>query len=343
MLRLSALAAFFAQEGPLQQAMSTAPGDPLTAVFLAGDFNCVMRPEDVWGGAHALGTRGQGTGQLASLLASAGLQDVWGCLHGHRAALAMDAFTYLSRDVRSRAVAAHLDYVMVPAHLVREGWAGSCRHRRDIQPSDHAAVELQWRAPKHTPRGRWRWVFHDALLRDREFVADAVDNAAQFRDGWRPEQAGSGWIARDKYEAVKNFIVTLATDRHAVTTAQRRVALKEARLTEQGARLALLRADPASAADAFVHWKDSLYALQEAGGLATAHRSGGVGPVDLLWEVAGEQGTKYFHRLGHQNPAAPVGMTSVKVAAAQRPPVVHSVHDCQWWLACSGPDPKCLL
>jgi hypothetical protein len=36
-----------------------------------------------------------------------------------------------------------------------------------------------------------------------------------------------------------------------------------------------------------VQWKDALYALQEAGGLTTARKQGGVGPdsVDLLWEV----------------------------------------------------------
>ncbi len=149
--------AFFAQEGPLQQAVLACPGTPGPAVFLAGDFNCVMRPEDVWGGAPAIGNRGQGAGELASLLATAGLQDVWGCLHGHRAALAMDAFTYLSRDVRSRAIAARLDYVMAPAHLVRAGWAGSCRHRRDIQPSDVAqtthpeqTLEYSWQSLKST-------------------------------------------------------------------------------------------------------------------------------------------------------------------------------------------------
>jgi hypothetical protein len=53
---------------------------------------------------------------------------------------------------------------------------------------------------------------------------------------------------------------------------------------EHSARLALLRADPGGAADAFVQWKDALYALQEAGGLTTTRKQGGVGPVDLLWE-----------------------------------------------------------
>jgi hypothetical protein len=120
------------------------------------------------------------------------------------------------------------------------------------------------------------------LLRDRELVAEAVEEATRFRDGWSPESAGYAWAARDKFEAVKEFISKLAAEHHAVKVAQKRAALQKARHAEKGARLALLRADPADAADAFVQWKDSLYALQEAGGLATAHRPGGVGPVDLL-------------------------------------------------------------
>ncbi len=73
-------------------------------------------------------------------------------------------------------------------------------------------------------------------------------------------------------------------------------------------------------------WKDALLALQDAGGSAVASRHGGVGPVDLLWEVAGEQSTKYFHRLGRQNPAAPVGRTSVRVTSPAGVSHVHSVH-----------------
>jgi hypothetical protein len=41
----------------------------------------VMRPEDVWGGASNLGNKGAaGAPQLASMLAAAGLQDVWGTM-----------------------------------------------------------------------------------------------------------------------------------------------------------------------------------------------------------------------------------------------------------------------
>jgi hypothetical protein len=115
--------------------------------------------------------------------AATGLQDVWGTMHGHRASLALDAFTYLSRDARARAIGARLDYIMAPARLLSAGWVGSCTHRRDVQPSDHAAVEMYWRAPQRTHKGRWRWVYPDSLLRNWEFQDWAVAEASSFADG----------------------------------------------------------------------------------------------------------------------------------------------------------------
>ncbi len=118
----------------------------------------------------------------------------------------------------------------------------------------------------------------------------------------------------------------LAVARHTTLTAQRRAAVRAAKQVEGAARLALLQRAGADAAGAYAQWKAALYALHDAGGHAVAAAKGGVGPVDLLWEVAGEQSTEYFHRLGRQNPAAPVGMPSVKVSSPSRAPQVHSVH-----------------
>jgi hypothetical protein len=99
---------------------------------------------------------------------------------------------------------------------------------------------------------------------------------------WAPDAPDSPWAARDKCEAVKEYIVRLVMQKEAEQKAQRRTAVRAAGRVEHSARLALLRADPGGAADAFVQWKDALYALQEAGGLTTARKQGGVGPVDLL-------------------------------------------------------------
>ncbi len=87
----------------------------------------------------------------------------------------------------------------------------------------------------------------------------------------------------------------LAVARHTTPTAQRRAAVRAAKQVEGAARLALLQAG-ADAARAYAQWmeggwKAALYALYDAGGHAVAAAKGGVGPVDLLWEVAGEQST----------------------------------------------------
>ena len=74
---LTALPSLLQIEGVLQQALLS-PEGPVDAVFLAGDFNCVMRPEDVWGGAPRVGNRGEGAAELADMLAAGGLEDVWG-------------------------------------------------------------------------------------------------------------------------------------------------------------------------------------------------------------------------------------------------------------------------
>jgi hypothetical protein len=75
--------AFFAPEGVLQEALPPPPR-PVDAVFLAGDFNCVMRPEDVWGGAPRVGNRGEGAA------------DGWGLCSGGSGGCAAAALPFLS-------------------------------------------------------------------------------------------------------------------------------------------------------------------------------------------------------------------------------------------------------
>jgi hypothetical protein len=77
---------------------------------------------------------------------------------------------------------------------------------------------------------------------------------------------------------------------------------------ERQARGALVLAPASAAAAAYVTWRAAVAELRS---LSTAEH--GDGPADLLWEVFGEQGTKWFHRLGRPRPDAKVGMTAVAV------------------------------
>jgi hypothetical protein len=80
--------------------------------------------------------------------------------------------------------------------------------------------------------------------------------------------------------------------------------------------VALLQAQPAAGAMAFVRWKAALDSLHEVEGLGAAGRAGAgaeASPVDLLWEVYGEQGTLWFHRLVKQPLGKAPGLDRVAV------------------------------
>ncbi len=82
---------------------------------------------------------------------------------------------------------------------------------------------------------------------------------------------------------------------------------QQAAALEQHAREALMLAPANGSAAAYAAWRALVAELRQA---AVGRRCAGQepGPVDLLlWEVYGEQGTKWFHRLGCPRPDAKVG------------------------------------
>ena len=177
--------AFFSAGGPLQEALAAGRGAEAD-VLMAGDFNCVMAHTDAEGGAGATGGRGHGADELRALLLANGLTDVWAAVVQRPGRpLLDDRFTHLARCAAG-VTAARLDYIMAPAALVAGGWASACRHRWDVAPSDHAAVDLRWQSPLETPRGRWRWRFPDALLRDPGIVDDVLRDLAAYVAAWAP-------------------------------------------------------------------------------------------------------------------------------------------------------------
>jgi hypothetical protein len=72
-------------------------------------------------------------------------------------------------------------------------------------------------------------------------------------------------------------------------------------------------------------------ALQEvcasAGSAASTLAIPGATPVDLLWEVYGEQGTKWFHRLGKHRAGMAPGISRVTAVGDAGSEVSCSVHD----------------
>lgn len=217
---------------------------------------------------------------------------------------------------------------MAPAGLVQGGWVAGCAHRWDIAPSDHAAVELLWQPPLQAPRGRWRWRFPDGLLGDAPFVARTIAALRVFLEGWQPASGAEvAAPARAKWEALKVLLRQLAVEHVEALAAGKAAARKQARALECSTRAALLRAPPAVAAAAYLRWRSAVGRLQAALGVGARAGQLGSGPVDLRWEVDGEQGSRWFHRLAKQGGGAPSGMECVTVVGPGGSEVRRSVHD----------------
>ncbi len=326
--------AFFADEGPLHAAILAGAGASAD-IFMGGDFNCKL-PSGLAGGASALDgpTVSNDVQRLQSLVAAAGLADVWASIHGgaeQPPPLAHDSWTFLARSSgQSRGV--RLDYWFAPQVQVAAGWASKCVHRWDAAaPSDHAAVDLRWRCPEATPRGTWRWRFPDVLLRDPAFVPATSAALLSFVQQWQPasleEQATP---ARCRWDAVKRWLKQRAIAAQIKQAGQQRRAVRQAAAAERRARAKVVEAPQALAPLAFQQWRMAAEGLAVAS--AANLRTPGEEPLPLaaMWEAYGEQSTKWFYQLMPResgDPAAGGGITAVSVPGPDGQPVRRSVHD----------------
>ncbi len=133
----------------------------------------------------------------------------------------------------------------------------------------------------------------------------------------------SGW------EGLKDHLRQLAASRTAKVRASERQHRQQATEVERLARGALLLAPADGSAAAYAAWRASVTALHAAAvGRGCAGQE--PGPVDLLWELHGEQGLKWFYRLGRPRPDAKVGLGAVAMqregSGGGQPPPVVSVH-----------------
>ena len=302
-------------------------------VLVAGDFNCKLPgPEGA----------GPGDGQvrpdalsLQSLMAAAGLADVWASLRSGAAAAAAggqqdEPYTFVSRSSHPHTTH-RLDYWFAPSDLVAAGWAPRCVHRWDAGPSDHAAVELAWCCPEATPKGRWRWCFPDSLLRDAGFVAGTLSALRPFVQQWQPDSPEEAAApARSRWEAVKLWLRTRAHQALRLQSEQRAAARKQAAVKERLARGAMVGAAAQHGAAAHQQWRAAARGLARATAAESAEGGAQPLPLDVLWETYGEQSTKWFYQLMPRAVGeGPVGgITSVRhhdQPGGQE--VAHSVHD----------------
>jgi hypothetical protein len=317
---------FFADGGPLHAALLAGAGTSAD-LFVGGDFNCKLPGPGV-----AAGSLPGDAQRLQSLMASAGLVDVWasvwaGCLRPQPRA--EDSWTYVARSSGG----SRLDYWFAPHALVSAGWASRCVHRWDAaSPSDHAAVDLAWACPSATPRGVGRWRLPDSLLTDAAFVPAASAAIKSFLQQWQPqspeEQAAP---ARCRWDAAKRQLKLLAIQRLHALALQRRQAVQAAAAAERRARAQAVHAAPEQAAAAFQRWRQAAKRLATAS--ARPARTPGDMPVpeDVVWQNYGEQSTRWFFQLMPRDvgdPALAGGITAVSVPGSNGQPAVRrSVHE----------------
>lgn len=331
--------AFFAPGGPLSMALGSGAG-ATADVFMGGDFNCSLPlPAGVPGGGGPEGPAVRGDVQrLQSLLAAAGLADVWAAglaAHpsGQQRTARGDAATFIRRT-SAGARGSRLDYWFAPHALVAAGWAAQCAHRWDAAaPSDHAAVHLEWRCPAAAPRGVGSWRFPSCLLHEPAFVAGTTAALQQFVQQWQPRSpAEQAAPARSRWEAIKAFIKERAVERMQRRAAERAAARRQAAAAERRARAELLRALPQDSHAAHQRWRQAVQHLAGASaaarGAAAALGGEQLSP-DALWEACGEQSSRYFFQLMPREPAAAGaagGITAVRALGPDGQPVVRSVH-----------------
>lgn len=258
------------------------PAAAVRPCLVVGDFNCVGTPLDVVGVGAVSQHRYAGFEQLAGVLDSRGLVDVWRELHpGQR------GFTHTAT---SRASAARLDRAYAPAQLMP--WVVRCEVVHGL-PGDHLGQALTLAPPTAIPAGPGRFRLPLHLLSDTAFC-DAMTQRIEQACERYPLEAGAR-NARQRWEAVKAdcTLSSIALVKGARASAQRdRRQLTAA--VERAFGLCCRQPEVAGHRDAFAVAQRALQDFEVA--QAALHSQAG----EVLTHCFGERNTKWFHRQGRR-------------------------------------------
>ena len=248
-------------------------------VLAVGDWNCVGDSLDVVG-AGLTAHRTAGFAQLAAVLDSRGLVDVWRHLHpGER------AYTHASAFAGS---AARLDRGYASAPLLP--WVKRVNILHGL-PGDHLGVSIELVPPACIPSGPGRFSLPVHLLSDAAFC-EATRQRIRALCVQFPVVDGG---ARQRWESVKTEL-TLSAMAH--TAQVRATAQQQRRGLVRAAQRAFDRqcAQPESHAlrVAYVAARQQLLEFEVAA--ADARATAG----DVLMHCYGERNTKWFHKQGRR-------------------------------------------
>lgn len=305
---------FLAGDGPLAAALSAGSG--AQAVVLAGgDYNCVPSLADVFG-AHGPGGGGRmvGSQNLLSLMASHGMVDAWRHLNPSGA----DP-THVAMHTGGASSAGRIDQIWVSSSTVQQGWLQACQHIHGQFHADHAALELRMRDPSLPREGPGLWRFPLPALQDVAFCTVMRADLQTLQQSWQPHTPAAQLApARHKWEAAKQLI----KQRGIAYQQQQRTAKRQQAVLARAQFEAPLRAmatSPSVAPQAGIAYRHSLSSAcaRYRDRAAQQHTAAGA-----LWRRYGEQGTKWFHRLGRV-PYSKVPIVALKLPGGQRVSLEH--------------------
>ena len=303
---------FFGPEGRLQAALHAGSGTTCH-LLVGGDFNCVLEGRDIINPTNQ-GSEGRlaGSMELHALLAASGLCDAWRVRNRF-----VSEATHFATNSPS---GGRIDMWQVSQQLHQLGWVAACQHLHTCHIGDHAGVSLTLQDPAAPARGPGLWRFPTSLLQDDQFTQSLAAHISQTEQGWHPVgPIAAGAPAQAKWEDIKAAI-RIFTENHV--RAQRQAHMQRVRQEVGALRVAARGFHPAPApapalapapapaptpapvpapaiatapAPAPNAYRQVRAATQQSGMERFSHTDIA---TQALWRQHGEQGSKWFHRLG---------------------------------------------
>jgi exonuclease III len=330
--------AYFQQNGTLAAALQAGIG-ATAQLLVGGDFNCVMDQRDIIGPhTQGGGSRMVGSQELQDLMAAHGLIDAWRAIHPFTQEATHAATTNTSH--------ARLDMLFMPATLIQQGWVNHCRHHLLFPVGDHAPVTLKLTNPGNPMEGPGVWHFPLALLQDTAFMGQLKASLRTLQQQWQPIIAAAQATPNMcKWEDIKAHIQLAATkyqkQQEQAARASKATQLRMLRAYARGQPVPMMGAAmapptapappgplpniaiappppaiaplagppppnvPPPAPPTFLAARQAAQQAQQATAAYQAEAT------TALWAHHGEQGTKWFHRLG-KAPTPTIPLLAIK-------------------------------
>ena len=306
---------FYSAEGALASALAAGAGLS-AAMIVAGDFNCVLERRDVFGNAGpGGGGRMIGGSELAHLMSSAALVDAWRHVNP-----SFSDFTHVAMQGEGTSSSGRIDMCLVSEPIITQGHLVACTHIHAKYPGDHVAVAAKFRNPELPREGMGCWRFPTSLLQEQAFKDTITSAITQAAVTWTPRSpAALACPATHRWEAIKAAIQLSSRRYVAGRRVQHRQAVVSERVSVMQAAHAVVQPYQPHQGSAGVTYAQHVQAArsqiqqdEDARRVAT----------DALWQRFGEQGTKWFHRLG-QVPHKRVPLLAVQGPGGARVSLKH--------------------